>query len=353
MSHAEKHFAGLDTLRACAILMVIPRHAREILSRDFFGPILKPILNAGWIGVELFFVLSGFLICSQLLQSVKKEGRVNFKRFYFKRSLRILPSYYFVLLIYYVWPAFREHPEIDPAWRFILFIMNYGRNGEAFSHAWSLCIEEHFYLLFPALVALCFWKPKIFKPAVLIGGALLGVVTLRYYLWSKGASFYPAVYRPTHTHIDGLTIGVMLAVLREKKPMLWSKAVSFPWALFLGGIALVWAGVYRGFPEPFAYVWSFTFVSVGFGALVAAAMAPGFWLSTAKIPGASWIAALAFTLYLTHKQMIHLAAQVVGDYMENPTITILLASLFIVVSACIVHYGVEKPILKLRDQILK
>jgi peptidoglycan/LPS O-acetylase OafA/YrhL len=333
--------------------MVIPRHAREILSGDFFGPLLKPIFNAGWIGVELFFVLSGFLIGSQLLQSVAKEGRVDFKRFYLKRSFRILPSYYFVLTLYYLWPSFREHPEMDPAWKFILFAMNYGRKGEAFSHAWSLCIEEHFYLIFPSIVALWMWRPKIFRPVLLISCALVGVVALRYYLWSTNAPFYPSVYRPTHTHIDGLVVGVMLAALREKQPLVWQRLVSYPSGIFITGLVLVGIGVYQGFSEVFSYVWSFTFISVGFGALVVAAMAPGFWLATLKIRGVSWLAAMAFTLYLTHKQMIHMAARVVGDYMEHRALTIALSISFMLLAACVVHYGIERPFLKLRDQILK
>ncbi|MCX6124372.1 MAG: acyltransferase [Proteobacteria bacterium] len=151
VQHSERHFPGLDTLLACAILLVIGRHAWEILKwpslKVFFG-------HHGWVGVDLFFVLSGFLIGSQLLQSVKRDGRVNFPRFYFKRSLRILPAYFAVLLLYFVWPDFRETPSLEPAWRFILFVMNFGVKAEAFSHAWSLCVEEHFYLAFPLIVSL-------------------------------------------------------------------------------------------------------------------------------------------------------------------------------------------------------
>ena len=117
------HVPGLDTLRALAILMVIPRHTWELLGGEFVGPFWKPMFQAGWIGVDLFFVLSGFLIGTQLIQSVKQSGRVNFAKFYLKRSFRILPSYYTVLALYFLWPAFRENPDIDPAWRFAIFIM--------------------------------------------------------------------------------------------------------------------------------------------------------------------------------------------------------------------------------------
>ena len=346
------HFPGLDTLRAAAILMVIPRHAWELLSGDFVGPFLKPIFKAGWIGVDLFFVLSGFLIGSQLLQTVERDGKVNFRRFYFKRSLRIMPSYYAVLALYFIWPAFREKPEIDPAWRFIFYVMNYGRKGEAFSHAWSLCVEEHFYLVFPMIIAACLWRPKLFRAAYLIPGVLIGVVVMRYYLWTIDAPFYPSVYRPSHTHLDGLTVGVALAALREWKHGIWQNFVSRPTLLLISGLILVGCGVYDSFPQPIAYVFSFSFVSVGFGAIVAAALSPGYWLSTRKVPGAATIAMLAFTLYLTHKQMIHMAAQIVGDYKDHRFTTTFLALVLITMAAYVVHLGVERPMLSLRDRLL-
>lgn len=347
---AHAHYPGLDTLRAAAILMVIPRHAREILGGAFFGPVLKQVFNWGWVGVDLFFVLSGFLIGSQLLQSQRRDGRVRFGRFYLKRTLRIMPSFYAVLALYFLWPAFREKPEIDPAWRFILYIMNYGRKGEAFSHAWSLCVEEHFYLVFPALVAICAWRPKIFWPGLLIAGALLGVALLRYYLWSVGAPFYPAVYRPSHTHLDGLTIGVALALLREARPNAWVRLTSRPRLLLFIGVLLVACGIYEGFPEPVSYVLSFSFVSLGFGAFVAAALTPGFWLSRLRFPGAATVAALAFTLYLTHKQMIHMAADIVDK--DDRIATIGLSAMLIAAMSLALHHGVEKPFLRLRDRIL-
>ncbi|MEI6398734.1 MAG: acyltransferase, partial [Pseudomonadota bacterium] len=198
--HSNQHFPGLDTLRALAILMVIPRHAAELLGKDFLGNFWKQVFMHGWVGVDLFFVLSGFLIGSQLLQSVARDGRVNFGRFYLKRSLRIMPSFYFVLLIYLLWPNFREKPELDPAWRFLLYVMNYGRKGDAFSHAWSLCVEEHFYIVFPLLLAACAWRPKLFRPSALIAFIMIAEPLLRFYLWTKDAPFFVDVYRPSHTH---------------------------------------------------------------------------------------------------------------------------------------------------------
>jgi peptidoglycan/LPS O-acetylase OafA/YrhL len=270
--------------------MVIPAHAREILGGDdFFGSLLNQLLKFGWAGVDLFFVLSGFLIGSQLLSSLKSEGRVNFLRFYLKRSFRILPSFYFVLLIYYLWPTFRETPDLDPPWRFLLFVMNYGRNGDAFSHAWSLCVEEHFYLVFPMLVAVCAWKPKLFRPVIVIGTVMIGVVLLRYYLWLQDASFYPAVYRKSHTHLDGLTVGVSLALIRAYRETLWSKLTSSPSMMLALGIVLVCVSMWlnTNVKALSSYVFTFTLVSLGYGAIVTAAVSPNFWLYDMKIPGAA------------------------------------------------------------------
>ncbi len=195
--------------------MVILRHAREILHGDFFGDGLAGLFNFGWIGVDLFFVLSGFLISSQAFAELRQEGRISAPRFYIKRALRILPSYYFVLLIYFLIPGIREHSNIDSAWKFLLFTINYHRQGEAFSHAWSLCIEEHFYFVFPLIVPLVYRRSVFIKPFVLIPLLLLGLVGLRYYLYLTNAPFYPAVYRPSHTHFDGLLIGVAIASIRN------------------------------------------------------------------------------------------------------------------------------------------
>lgn len=349
------HYPGLDTLRAAAILAVIPFHAWSIFGGAFIGNTAKSIVKHGWVGVELFFVLSGFLIGSQLLKALARNGRVDFRRFYFKRSMRILPAFFAVLLLYYVWPAFREKPEIDPAWRFMLFIMNYGRDHDAYSHAWSLCVEEHFYLVFPSIVAVCAWRPKLLKPGVLIAVIMIGSALLRAYLWSAKAPFFLAVYRPSHTHLDGLTVGVALALIRQHRGDLWTNLQSRAWPLFLGGLVCIGTGLwmYGNLQALTPYALTFTVISLGVGGVLVAAMTPTFWLARWRIPGASFIATLAFTLYLTHKQMIHLATVIVGDYKANPAATIALSVGLTIAGACVIHYVIEKPFLKLRNRLLE
>jgi peptidoglycan/LPS O-acetylase OafA/YrhL len=95
----------------------------------------------GWIGVDLVFVLSGYLIGGQLLGQLHTHRRIRFGRFYARRALRILPAYFLVLAEYSSLPVLREFPTISPLWKFLVSVQNIGlHGGTAFPHAWSLAI---------------------------------------------------------------------------------------------------------------------------------------------------------------------------------------------------------------------
>lgn len=169
---------GLDTLRAAAILAVMFFHL------TIFGELPEGILPLpwfGWMGVDLFFVLSGFLIGQQLLRGWTEEQRPSFGRFYLRRAARILPAYWFVLLLYFLVPAWRESSGLPPLWTFLTFTLNLDVNlrQHAFSHAWSLCVEEHFYLLLPLLLALLMRRPSARKAVATVALMVAGGVILR------------------------------------------------------------------------------------------------------------------------------------------------------------------------------
>jgi len=105
-----------------------------LISRDHW------IAKFGWMGVDLFFVLSGFLIAGQLLRPWARGHQPNYSRFFARRLLRTLPAYLAVVALCFLFPICESALE-------------------AFSHAWSLCEEEQFYLLFPAIVAILAVRP--------------------------------------------------------------------------------------------------------------------------------------------------------------------------------------------------
>src|SRR3982751_4535471 len=117
--HNRERQPGLNLLRALAIVIVVIYHA------GIMGFVLPGRVHRfGWIGVDLFFVLSGYLIGTQLLEPLAQGGKINLRKFFGRRALRILPAYLVVLSVYVLLPSWREYPEMSPAWRFLLSIQN-------------------------------------------------------------------------------------------------------------------------------------------------------------------------------------------------------------------------------------
>src|SRR5204863_8059852 len=162
---------GLDLLRALAIIVVVIYHA------GIMGfPLPGRIHRFGWIGVDLFFVLSGYLIGGQLLAPLARDQQIDLPRFFARRALRIMPAYFAVLGIYFLLPSWREYPEISPLWKFVMSVQNLGlHGGTAFSHAWSLAVEDQFYLLLPIILILVSKSAsaRIIIPSVIVVGGIL------------------------------------------------------------------------------------------------------------------------------------------------------------------------------------
>lgn len=107
---------GLDTLRAIAIAWVMLFHSYLV---GGLGDGFSKLEGSGWMGVDLFFVLSGYLIGTQVLKSLKRTGTLDFAGFYRRRFVRILPAFFVVLALYAFWPAWRETPGMQPLWKFV------------------------------------------------------------------------------------------------------------------------------------------------------------------------------------------------------------------------------------------
>ena len=361
--------SGLDHLRAFAIILVFVYHYR------IFGhpPLLDETGSFGWTGVDLFFVLSGYLIGGQLFRSIARHQPLSFGEFYFKRFFRIIPAYLVVVALYFTIPGFKERSELPPLWRFLTFTQNFGLdifNKGAFSHAWSLCIEEQFYLLLPLFLMFGI-GPKKKLIWLLPVFFLLGFI-LRLYNWYHflqplldtpehtgfGQAYYKYIYYPTYTRLDGLLAGLSLAALNHFRPKTWQKITSYGNALLIAGLLLS-AGAWWICHDEKQYsfggaVFGFPVISIAYGILVLAALSPSSVLYRHASGLTRWIATLSYSIYLTHKQLIHLTHQVLAPHgIGNDTY----ASFWICVGISIIggwvlHLTVEKPFLKLRERLL-
>jgi len=351
---------GLDTLRALAILVVMFYHL------TIFGELparLLPVTYFGWMGVDLFFVLSGFLIGQQALKPYVNGQRLFILEFYRRRAYRILPAYLIVLALYFLVPGWREAPQLAPLWKFLTFTMNIGFTFDrrAFSHAWSLCVEEYFYLVLPLLVTILMRRPSTRKTVATLASVVLFGIALRAFLITHYPDdAYTRVYYPTYTRLDGLLTGVTLAIVRTFRPAWWHTLMQRGHTLFLASIVCVGCVVwmFRGYdlgdsigPAMWGVVLGFPLLALGLGLITASSVSANGVLARVKIPGAETIATLAFSLYLTHKAVGHIVMQRFPQIAseQGPASWVLYGFACLAV-AWLLHVAVERPFLRLRDR---
>ena len=326
-------------------------------------PLAGRVHRFGWIGVDLFFVLSGYLIGGQLLAPVARHQSIKLGRFFARRALRILPAYLVVLAIYFFLPSWREYPEMFPLWKFLLSVQNIGlRGGTAFSHAWSLAVEDQFYLILP-FVLLLIWRSRpaafIVPCAIVLGGiALRGFIAMQN-LGDNGVSFrgYQTwIYYATWTRLDPLVFGVALAALAKFRPRWWAALINLaPW-LWLPALATLAFALYLGETETMTVatcVWQFPLIGVGMAGLLVSVVSPRLPLSRTPIPGAAFIASIAYSAYLLQKLVIHFVAQFCATRGIEATSAgaLIGVQISIYVAATVLFFAVERPFLQLRHRM--
>ena len=317
----------------------------------------------GWIGVDLFFVLSGYLIGGQLVAPLARGQNIKLGRFFARRALRILPAYLVVLAIYLFLPSWREYPEMFPPWKFLLSVQNIGlRGGTAFSHAWSLGVEDQFYLTLPfvLLAVNCRRHAAIIVPcAILIFGLVLRWFLAMQNLDETGVSFrgfQTWIYYATWTRLDPLVFGVALAAIEKFRPRWWERLLNLaPW-LWLPGLALIISAFWieePGVINVTSAVWQFLLIALGMAALLICAVSPRLPFRRTKIPGAAFIASIAYSAYLIQKLVIRFVEQFCASH--NIVLTsapaLICVELCVYAAATILFFTVERPFLQLRHRI--
>jgi peptidoglycan/LPS O-acetylase OafA/YrhL len=199
-----RHDAALDGLRAVAVGLVVLTHA------------FPSVLPGGWVGVDVFFVLSGFLITTILRREIEINGAIDYRAFYIRRSLRLVPALLLFLACGLAIAVLRGGDSFHKAAVAAVFAVSYTMNwnlafawypGWLFTHTWSLAIEEQFYLLWPILFVFL----RLRNPVGWLIAALVIAIT-----WRSGLTFGGATPMRTYagfdTRADGLLIGCLLGL---------------------------------------------------------------------------------------------------------------------------------------------
>lgn len=237
---ADKRNIGLDIVRSAAILMVLLSHSRWFFTKYFDSGKWSVF---GVLGVELFFVLSGFLIGQIIIKDLSSGEWNSLRVFYLRRWFRTLPLYYGLFIFYsLVYKQFH--------WQHIFFIQNYNINAyQFFTASWSLSVEEWFYLLIPLIILLIMKVTKIdirklFFP-VCTAIILIETFSRIYYVTNFNPPWDYGIRVNTFLRLDSIVLGVTLAGIKSYYKNLYDGALKYSkYIIFLGSIGFMLVGIY-------------------------------------------------------------------------------------------------------------
>lgn len=379
------YYSALDGLRAIAILMVMIFHA----ALPFVGlyevhdksQIVLLAAFAGSTGVDLFFVLSGFLIGSQIIAEMTRTGSFSFKRFFIKRTLRIFPAYYFsivitlvIFLVLYGKDLAKYHEAIL---YHIFYLQNYFPPIMQVSY-WSLAVEEQFYVLLPLLLFV-FRKVLIAHPramlAVLVGLCVLPILTrTSVYLdtlphTKHHFSTIMNLHYPFHTRFDQLLMGVLVGFIfqRYRETLISLRGFYTGLTVFIVAnfISLLFnANSPTQVYQPYVWIFQYTFIGLEYSAIVLwLLLFPGRISKFLSSQFLFYIATLSYTLYLYNYLVVGLSVDYIMNNLPPNTIQtisssawgivgfIVLCSVHTIVVAHVFYKYIECPFLYLKDRL--
>ncbi|PJZ75408.1 acyltransferase family protein [Leptospira neocaledonica] len=382
-SKNESEIPALNGLRALSIFLVILYHfwdhADKLHLLNYEHPLVRVVFHNLRTGVDLFFILSGFLIYSGLLQEKRKTNTLDLKMFYIKRTLRIMPAYYLCLIASFFYSKnilnyYNSHPDLHPegiagiqklastishSWADVLYISNYF-NDRLFLYGWSLSIEEQFYLVIPALCLLFFFKiPDRLRRITLLGLFFLPLF-IRFIYMSFGLTEAVILYH-TETRFDTLICGMLIAELVFWKPdFLTSKNPKFSYLLGFGAVLFL-SFAYLTERVGWGLVFNFTGFHLGYSSLfILALWKEGFINRLFSLTIFRPFSRISYTMYLWHTPCTAVALGIIFGSKIPGSLSLgqfFLFGLFAIIVSfviCIpIFYITERPFLALRDYLVK
>jgi peptidoglycan/LPS O-acetylase OafA/YrhL len=374
----DNRFPALHGMRVIAILTVIAYHVTWIfgaeqgieLDPDFFTQSLTI-----FFGMDLFFVLSGFLIGSILLRSVATSGVQHIGRFYLRRVFRTFPSYYLVLTFLVLAFGLTAHQRQHLVWEYVYGtnFLPLDRGQTVMFWGWSLALEEQFYLLVPFLFLLLQLFRRVEVRLVVLTSLWLTALVVRLAIYYGGEPWndmdlYGAVYFRTHTRFDPLVAGILIAIVHQrwgKDIAVWLKAPFHRALLALPALGCFWFLLRSALTLPEhaqiirMFLWGTMTSVMYFGIVPLALYTDGAIVRFLSAPFFRRLATLGYGVYLVHIPIIdHLmvpagkAAQAAHWSMLYVWPLALVSTFLLSVAvAYALHVLVEKPSLRLRDRI--
>lgn len=348
----------LDILRCVAVLLVMGHHG-------FMKGIWQEV---GWSGVDLFFVLSGFLISGLLFTEYRKTGAINLRRFFIRRGFKIYPAYWVLLLASALITLACHQHFYGALWLHeVLFIQNYARG--IWGHTWTLAVEEHFYVALPLLLLAMYRLSKNRKDpfwSVPYAFCILASVTLSMRYFAVHSPDYRSVFWRTHMRIDSLFFGVALSYFYHFHPArVIGTLQKRGTRLILEAATALFLGCCFGFTVESRFMQSFglTLVYLGFGGLLMLCLTapePRETFSPMSVAWQKLSEALAFvgmysySIYLWHFAVLIYGTNILKALSSVPLSPAVLTWIYVAVSipfGIVMARLIEFPVLRLRDKL--
>lgn len=324
---------SLDALRGIAVLMVVASHYSLVLNYD------SRLLGAFRHGVDLFFVLSGFLISGLLFSEYKTHGTISLKRFWIRRGFKIYPAFYSFMLATAAGCLLIGGKIPREILGEIFFLQNYGPHF--WVHSWSLAVEEHFYLLLPILLLLLGRLAKgrnsAFRVIPLLSLALSALCLYMRILAYRHGYDWNHVAFPTHLRMDALFAGVTLGYYAHFDPKSFAEA-GRTWILIIGVLLAFTLLVLPSVPD-------LTVGYIGSAFLVAWTVnqSPSRGLLSKSL---AWIGYYSYSIYLWHVMVMLCLERLPERWFRFPAYMISAMILGILMAKLI-----EVPSVRLRDKL--
>ncbi len=338
---------GLDILRSVAILLVLFRHSQLFTN---------PLFDFGWLGVDLFFVLSGFLVSGLIFKEYKRRNKLNIKRFLIRRGFKIYPAFYIFLAGSIIIEHYRDGfvPTIPDLLGEVFYMQSY--LSHIWTHTWSLAVEEHFYLSL-ALFSFIAYKTRTLDRKKLVIPVLIGMIILsfcmRFYVSypHRNEPFFS--FMETHLRSDGILIGVLIGYLYHFTSF-FNFFSRWRWAFLLVSFAMMAPGFMYVGGGYFMNTAGLSLVNLGFGILTLFSLT-NFETSSHTLKKALNPFVFFFTMVGKHSYSIYLWHIACRNFMNDnltygPNINSVIFFAISISVGVALSLIIERPFLKIRDR---
>lgn len=356
------YVVGLQALRGIAVLLVVCSHLYTVVSTEplFLEvtpfPWINQAFSRGFLGVDIFFVLSGFLITSLLFKEDENSIRSNLKGFYSRRALRILPALYALLVVSFliaIWEGSSLTYQWNSTWSALLFISNWTfepfflQTQDDLGHLWSLAVEEQFYIVWP-LVFFALRRLRIHWSVITVAMAVLVVVIAihRSSLWNSQVPWI-FIYLKTETRSDAILIGCMFAYIFRYV------SISPKLLRILGYISITLlimvAYFYSDVEKSFLYQGGFSFIALLAGMVIlAVVLVPSFAGPVVNSRMLIWWGQRSYGMYLWHLPIFRLFGR--NEFVESDFLRIVIATGISLVVAELSWRVIEQPFIRIKNK---